>query len=636
MASGVCKIPLYVQRSCGCVLLSGARVGRGVGDSVVPITDSNTDIVVVGCPREQSTDSFSTTGGPRFAVAVCAPYKYGTCQCTLDEPFVNNGEFEIIAGRQWFDGNGDLKFPLTTKTAPDTFYRTVGGPGVAHAFVVFGRSDINTMYALRRLTGVRDPLIPGRHAALKEQQKQFIMRNMHFYSYVKFLYAEYFNDYRGMDEEARLHHADEHEKKELRIEAWKQLNITGQRFKDHLWVGLSKQKMTATVTGKQKPEEYAKAQKRPRMIMDISVQGSLVGFRSMELVKMAQASVPIEYAGGEFIFVKSPDQEVMRAAFEKVRYPRLRFCFVYFSDDSILSYWWNGQVYYHNIDISSCDASHTAALFDVFLFLYPDAVAEDLALLVQQCMLPIKIRSVQHPKMSVTLKPREPHLYTGSTLTTGINNTASLTIGLSIALLPEIRPDLLVGAAESCGYKITGEEPLKAFEELQFLKHSPVVTTHGVKSIINFGVFLRASGTIKRDYPGRGDILIRAASFQKSLINGIFPYVDCPYIRKLKQNFAESKDCEISQAYVEKHFRRKVGTSLNIIVLTDDEFFSRYNPTAEELGDLYAFARAGVATVSNFPILDRILRQDYQLGTTEHNPVPVYMGQMFSHKRLRS
>lgn len=240
----------------------------------------------------------------------------------------------MVSGHQWFV-NGELQFPKTDKTAPDVFYRTVGGPAVPTSAVCYARSDHNTALALRRLTGKREPLIVGYHEHLRRQQEQFLVQHASFYEHLRDRYSRFLVDFEGVDAEAEMHYADPHKKRDARIDAWAKLNESGARYYDKVWVGRNPKKMLQVVTAKMKSEEYAKYQKKPRMILDISVQGSLVGFRSMELIKKCQEAVRIEYNGGLFIFVKEPHPEVLSEVFQLHLSPPGRFVYTYYSDDAI-------------------------------------------------------------------------------------------------------------------------------------------------------------------------------------------------------------------------------------------------------------------------------------------------------------
>jgi len=523
-----------------------------------------------------------------------------------------------MTGKEYYK-DGIIDFGEADRGRQDLFYRTVYGWGTAHNGKMISRSDKHTSVAFRRLSGKREPEKIGLHEELKEKQTIFVRKHWDIFRQVfEKYYYDAFNLYTNADDEAENHHADPHEKRKARIHAWNEANDTGERYATKTWVGRSVKRRDPYVTGKMKPQEFQKPEKKTRMIIDIGIQGSLAGFRLAEFLKQAQTNARIELNGGLFIFVKSPDPVVMEEVFTLLQHPPGRFVFVYFSDDSVFSYWHEGRVVYCNIDISSCDISHTPALFELFELQFPERVRSDAHILVEQCTTPIRVRSLEHFKRSVLLRPLIPKLFSGSTITTPINNLASFTIGYSFSLLDEITPESMTKAAADAGYIVTGCEGTTRFEDLQFLKHSPVCTKDGVRSVFNVGPLLRASGTCKFDLPGRGPLEPRARSFQKALLNGMYPYITCPFLACLKAGVADAQDSPDAQKQVAKQFARKVVHTRELVVeLTDQEFFSRYQPDVSDFADLYAFARSTYGESSNFNILDKILYKDYQMHTIE-------------------
>ncbi len=104
-------------------------------------------------------------------------------------------------------------------------------------------------------------------------------------------------------------------------------------------------------------------------------------------------------------------------------------------------------------------------------------------------------------------------MYSGSVLTTYINNIANTLIFLSLSemleeLFPDTDPseeefaDLLLRAARRAGYKVTRSPASEHPESLQFLKRSPSVIDGKVVCWLNIGTLLRGFGTIRGDLPG--------------------------------------------------------------------------------------------------------------------------------------
>jgi hypothetical protein len=492
------------------------------------------------------------------------------------------------------------------------FYRTVFGPSVAHNAVMYARSDEGVARALRRLTGARLPDQPGEHQRLRAQQELFIATQQAFLMHLRDTYSQELIKLKPLEEEAKEHHADPHPKQKMRVEAWKELNETGDRFSRDTWLGRSRKRRRPFVTYKMKPHEHAKVDKKERGIGDLGVQASLLGFRLAEALKQAQTNNIIEWNGGHMHFVKSPDPVEMELAFKNLANPPGRYYFVFFSDDSVLSYHHQGSVKYHNLDISSCDASHTPALFQALKSLFPENIQSDVQLVIDQCAAAIRVRS-RVSRAEVVLQPRGPKLYSGSTLTTAINNLANMLIALAISELPEITPEGIAPAAARAGYIVSGCEPV-VFEQVQFLKHSPVRFGERFVPVINFGVFLRASGTCKGDLPGRGDLEKRARHFQQALVQGIFPRLHTPIIDSLRDNITPT--AVFTKAVREQVYKTRIEHTERWD-LKDEDLFARYDLDAGELDQLKVFAKTRFQQETSFTAIAKVLKLDYGLSTRE-------------------
>lgn len=475
------------------------------------------------------------------------PYRVGTVDASSipkvrDELFVYNGLFRLTKGSNpdFFRGN-ELTFPPDEQIA-DGFYKTRFGPAFEHNGVIYRKSDVNMRYGMRRLTNKRCPEKPGYHEWLFENQERFIRKEKQFFMDLKEKYSSYFSDYLGAEEEMYAHHADPHQKRAIRIQAKNEMCEAGVcTDSDHIWL--------RDVLWKIKPEEWAKFGKKPRCICDLGVSASLRGFILTNILKQAQNSEIIEYKGGTFSFCKSPDPFELRKQFDLLRDPPGRFHFVYFSDDSCLSIRdKNGDVQRFNLDISSCDASHGPAIFETLLGLMPtDATRRDMEALIKQCKSTLRVVSRGDKECKLKLKPRRPILMTGSTLTTAINNLANLLIGISI--VSDYEPTsgretnrFITQAAENAGYIVTGAEPLENFEDVQFLKHSPVQSDDDQwHPMLNLGVLYRASGTCNGDLPGRKTVplLERGRIFQRSLLRSAYPYCRFDILDQMKAAMGE-------------------------------------------------------------------------------------------------
>lgn len=494
-------------------------------------------------------------------------------------------------------------FP-TSPQPPDGAYRTVYGPAVAHDGVTYCKCNHCESLALRRLTAVRVDY--GTEYYLQWQQKLFHERPdvNDFFQRVARQYAPHFNDYTDAIYEAHVHHADPHAKKKLRIQAWDAL--CDNSLAGRLWL--------RSVTYKLKRIEIAKPGKYGRMIGDLGVAASLQGFRLTNALKIAQDSEVIHFDGGYARFIKSPDIQALQEAFDDLISPPGRFVFVFFSDDACYSYRdATGQVHMYNLDISSCDASHGPSIFDRLLSLVPEGQPRaDMQVLVDQCKLPIKLNDCGNHKRKVLLQPVHPRLYSGSTITTSINNVANLSIIAAIRLHPDLDP---VQAAVKAGYIITMDK-CSTPEGLQFLKHSPIKRADGsgYAPLLNLGVLLRLSGTCKGDLPGRGDLDLRARKFQGALLHGVSTHARYRVLDNMRSAFPNCQEQLYTDAVNRNLSESHCSTGATNVTLFDDEsVYARYGLNEPEIQELLAFSHGRIGYTYGGCALSKVLTKDYGL-----------------------
>lgn len=531
------------------------------------------------------------------------------------ESFEPNGCFRVLSGRQYFS-KGQLTFPDSFPLKSHGFYRTHFGFGTAHSGVIYARNNHNLSLALRRLTGCRLPDQPGEEARLQaNNHHHFTTTLTGVLDTLKKQYATHFEGYLGMREEARLHHADPHPKRLLRINAYNELVNTGRIATRH-WARCTRAGVPFA-EAKMKTEEYAKPGKKPRMIVDLGVAASLQGFRLTEFLKRAQSAEPFRYKGGEIEFIKDPSPETLQRVFDKLISPPGRFYYCYFSDDACLAVRDGAIVRRYNLDISSCDASHTGALFDALIAIMPQHCADDMRVLVEQCSYALKIRNTLKPKQYVVIRPKTPRLYSGSTITTAINNLANLGIACAIVDAAATTPEAVIAAADSAGYIVTVDVCNKP-DDLQFLKHSPAVDITGVyRPLLNLGVLLRLSGTCKRDLPGQGPVRARAEEFQSALLAGVYAGATFPLLTKLRSRLPRRVRSAVQQRVTSILMDRTAPNCSAPTAFTDDSVATRYFTDTKHLAELQTFARVGYLEVLGNEAIAAILRKDYGLDVRQ-------------------
>ena len=444
-------------------------------------------------------------------------------------------------------------------------------------------------------------------------QIQFHHDHRHLFDNIAILYAPHFESYQGCYEEASAHHDDPHAKRDLRIASWRDL-MEGNR------VSMTSKTWIYKAELKAKKDEIAKNLKRIRMIADLGCPASLRGFRVTEFLKRAQSKEDFVYKGITAHFCKAPAQEALREVFQNLINPPQRGYFVYFSDDSCLSLRVGGKVHMYNIDISSCDASHGRPIFRTFKRLFPKHLSSEITNLLEQCKVPLWVYSRHNRKLVVALKPDRHRLYSGATITTGINNVANQSIFMAIAehtfddenkSSVELGEELTLSIANT-GYHVTCET-CEDYYDLQFLKNSPVYDTEGkLQPLLNLGVMIRASGNCRGDLPGRGDLETRARVFQASLLHGMYPVVSTPLVDWMKECTKAAPILEIPQL---NQMLRYKGVATEAFTVTSEEVNKRYRITESEFATFMDFLHEdGYGTHITCSATNKYLQVDYGLS----------------------
>jgi len=517
----------------------------------------------------------------------------------------------VLKGAEYFI-NGDLNFPQSH--APPLYtnsYRMRFGPCVEHNGLIYCECDPCFRLAVRRLTGLREPLKIGFDAMLFRQQKIFVDNNSYFINKLKVQYTRLIADHDMSSEEIRMHYADAHPKAKLRIQAYDELINTG-KIADDLYL--------KSVWYKMKKDEWAKPGKYPRGIGDLGVAASLQGFRPTEFLKHAMDAEQIEYAGGYIEFCKSVKPTRLTEVFKQLLDPPGRFYFVCFSDDACLSFRLDGKIKSYNIDISSCDSSHGASIFKTLIDVAPDSLKEDFVKLVNQCRLPMRLISYDNRRRKVLLAPKQPILYSGSTITTCINNLASILICCAIVTQDMSTDTKIIASAQNAGYIITLEHCERPCD-LQFLKHSPIYDEDGlIRPVLNIGVLLRLSGTCKGDVPGQGRAMIdnRYNNFQQGLLRGAYPRAHFTLLDYMTRDASCSVELKTTiDKYVSEELAFKVEEDDDYphFRISDVNLYERYRLDGLEIQIVNEeFGKSKLFEFSSNPVLSKILMKDYGLS----------------------
>jgi len=475
----------------------------------------------------------------------------------------------------------------------DAGYYTVFGPVVAHTGKVYANCPENLSLAFTRLCVIR----PG-ELIYRRNQVRLLRSKIGFFRQLRDILSRSIT-FSTMIDEMLAHYDDPHEKRALRIRAKEELEETGAIGK-RLWFTRK-----ARVTGKLKTMEVAKSGKVPRTIVDLAVPASMQGAWAVNNYK--HAMVPIVYGNLTLFYCHGPTPKALEEVLTRLTAPTTTYTLVFFSDDSCLSIKGQDGVRVYNMDISKCDASHTGELFEALYESTPESMQETMRILIDQCRLPILITNPHNPSERVELEPKEPILFSGSTITTILNNTANMLIGLSIQHYAAKTQNGIITAAAEAGYIVTLEEA-HILEDIQFLKHSPCQRIDGTYAMtLNYGVLVRALGNCKRDLPGRGDILKRARAFNAGLVRGAYPRVSTPVVDNLRRG-------EFSLE-AEAEFKWKVQEGGVSGTFHTHEFLRRYALTPSEIDEVLKYSQGEVGEMYNSYGLRKILAKDYGLTT---------------------
>jgi len=498
------------------------------------------------------------------------------------------------------------------------------GPSAAHLGVVMANTayTINFAFNLRMLI-VRESL--EKEVILRDNQASYLSKPSPLLFALADIFSYALREYLGWYVEAEQHHADPHAKRLLRMHAWNELHTDGGSGA-RLWLfnNCVNYKLKKDEIGKPNTPVFLNGVEHRtgvgRMIGDLGVSASLQGFRLTELLKNGMAKEAVVIGDARFQFCKRPSPGELQEVMDKLYSPPETHYFVYFSDDACYARRLpSGVVKRWNVDIKKCDASHTRAIFDKLIDLVPELWRDDMQILVDQCSADITIRSPDNSKHAVRLTPvdgqgRCPKLYSGSTLTTLLNNLANLTIGECLVRCASLDADSLIESVEECGYAISMNEN-ELFEDVQFLKYSPVKDNHGrYRPLLNVGVMLRAIGQCKGDVPGRGPLVPRFRAFQKGLLNGLYPTTSFVLVNRMKEMVEDAVVTKATFSAVSRnlpYFTPEEGDRTHFL---DEDVYRRYRLSREEIDRLNdELGDAGVGALHDSSGSRAIFSKDYEL-----------------------
>lgn len=528
----------------------------------------------------------------------------------MNKPYRFNDRFTVKAFPEdrWDNINQDINFPKITNGLSKE-YRSVFGPHfITRSQMPFCNND-GIRGAVRRLTCVRKPEREGWHERLRDNQfgienripRLLFLWTCWFRAGLKSITSTKLDSYT----ERNIWCDQPHPKRELRRATRLQIIQHGRSSLNH---------RVKCVDYKCKTGELLPIGKYPRAIGDLTAPGSTALGYYMDWVK-EQFSQVFSVGRASCRFIKTPDTEIMIDVFRNLINPNgLYFCF--FSDDACISVQCSDGVLAANLDISACDGSNFDPVFKLLKhsMSVDSRYKNDISDAFAQCKARCVVKQVEGGKGRVYLKPRGHVLYSGSVLTTSINNMANTLIFLHIVHLlndrivskDEMRR-IIVEAGQLAGYELKIDECAN-HGDLQFLKHSPAIVGDEIIPYLNLGVLMRGFGTISGDLPGRRKLglITRAKIFNSDVI----------------KSWKHAGNTRVKQAFYGKlldttHNYIPPGkfwemTSSSDTLIPDEQISLRYKLLSHEIDELIDIIRlADVGNYVSSPIIDKIMNKDY-------------------------
>jgi len=369
---------------------------------------------------------------------------------------------------------------------------------------------------------------------------------------------------------------------------------------------------------KLKPGELL-ADSKKRAVADLGALRTDATAWCCESIKEAW-SVPFHHGSLKAVYTKSSTKDNLRVAFGDLLDPK-GIVFYYHSDDSCVAAKCSDGTVYFNGDIKACDGSHRQPLFDSLNELLscnkgiPNVQAPALRRAFTYLGQPLKVRN-KHRKESVKYRFKSMRLYSGSVLTTTINNFANLLIAFALhRRVPD--PSLVTKDFFKTAYRLAGEDvgyQLKIIdcsvpEDLQFLKHSPSLIDGEIEPWMGLGVFIRGFGTFKGDLPGRGSYESRARSYLHGVVQSRLNWGNHTFNDSFR-HLMTGMTTKMNTSLFDDDLSKSVGGCQRRVL--NESICSRYKITEEELLDVCKMvAESNLGDRLRHPVFEKLYQKDY-------------------------
>lgn len=494
-------------------------------------------------------------------------------------------------------------------------YRSIFGPFFPiKNLCVPGHGPEEYRILVGRMIALRAPEKPGFSVQLANQQVKGIRSVRHVLGLFK-KHIELNIERLSYEESYPAWLFEPNAKRQLRIHVNSQVYDKGGDYEDD----------DKPVEFKPKNDEMLGPNKK-RGIGDLGVYRTNATAHVMGSIKVAMTN-DFVYGNTTMRYVKSADKESLSAAFGKLVQPGVgKIFFVLHSDDSCVSADCSDGVIYFNGDIKSCDGSHRTIMFNTLfrLLAYTEGLknvhheALDRAFNYLKKDLVVKYNKDRSQK--VKYKFTTMRLYSGSTLTTIVNNFANYLIGIKLALLvPD--PRKITGAQFRAFYVQAGEEvgyilkvvDCSAPEQLQFLKHSPTLVGDTWVPWVNLGTFVRGFGTFAGDLPHKtGKYKEAATEFVSEVVRARENWGNHSFNDSFSHLITKTaiKTRSRTNRVLAEQSEKSIGFMQQRIGI--GSLAVRYQCTELELEQLCdSISRSGLGDVIYHPVLQKIYECDY-------------------------
>jgi len=527
------------------------------------------------------------------------------------KPYRDGGRFSCVGKNVFLANDFDVIFDPDPSFVSKE-YRTVGGPSFSCKSNMYRVDARGIRGAVRRVTCAREPDKLWLHEDLVLNQYEHVGPEQPWLSqwllWYKHGLRQRLIDLSDSDEERSKWVEEAHPKRLLRRRARMDIDYDGRQ---------GDFKYLRSIDYKCKSGELLPNNKYLRAVGDCTTHGSLkLGY----YMKEVKAQFEEGYREGPLTlrFVKSPDLDELRQTFADLIQPPTPVYAVYFSDDACVSVKCSDGVLNVNSDLSAADGSNYAPIFDLLreAMSVDSRFDRDVHGAFKQLETVCVITNPEKGKQKVKLTPyKDPILYSGSVLTTSVNNQANTVIMIRFSkfhyfegMTKQLAIEGLERAAWECGF-ILKCEVCPTYHHIQFLKYSPCINTSGsLEAVKNLGCAMRGYGTVIGDYPGRSRMGLekRIRTFNSEVIRSRQHDGNHVISDAFRHHIVRDR-VAISKTYMEE-----MVTGRQLGYVDSNELAIRYGLSScalEELAGMIIIAQPGEIIAG--PMLDVIFAKDY-------------------------